>query len=1186
MIQNRKIFIAALTALTAPLFMSASGASAQGQCISATARQSVEECSEQIQPRQVRAGTRAPSSVGPDPNAQSEQQQTPGYIEDRMARARGDEGEFQARQRELVEQEVTLLRRLSRNTRSTDPRRPEILLRLASTLFEYQTALNTDVQNLMDPIFVACTEEPNPEQCQQLRRRQQATQEQLNEARRDTIRAYYQLMTDHPDYARMDEVLFSLAYGLDEINEHDQARQVYRRLIEEHPTSRFVPSAYLSFGEYFFEVGEMGNALQFYNKVIEFPPERNSVYGYALYKSAWAHYNNEDFQRSLRAFVQVIEFATSGEGNANLAAKARRELVMPYSHAGNPNQALRFFRRYAEDDEQALSMLERLAEQYYDTGRWDETISVYHALMNEQPESEHLCKWQSKITNATISKNQDREAHVRELGRLRDIQEAFVANENNPPAARNECKAETATVLLWQAVGLHREAVGVDEENPGTNDRATMEAAAAIYRLILDSYPDLDELEFPSISADDRPTRYRISYYSAELLWKMEDWERCGPAFDDVVTLNPQGEYTSDAAYAAVLCYNRLYQSQYQATEGETRSGGDGEGGEEEQSFEPRELTRTEAGMVRAFNRYLCFVEEADEVVTVKFRRARIYYIANHYEEAALAFRDIAMNHPDADNAEAAANLYLDSLNMLGTEVGNGNQACLTEMEQSITPLDERYCQGARADDHPDLCGVLQTLDCQLKRKRAETFEQNEEFLNAARMYRDLYVQCQSAEEHPEELLWNAALNLEAANLVGRAINVRKALVQRHGDTDLAKRSVYLIGANYQSLAAYERAAEYYERFARENPGMDGSDCSEEDRTAGLCANAVNALMNATLFQMGLGNTEQAIEDAELFAENYGRSRPRQTAQVNFSIGAIYERTENWERVIHYYRRFLTQFRRTAAPHQVIMANTAIGRAMWRTDEQSSAARYFRAAATAWRNNAARRILGFEDASQEERIQWVKQAIDGTCESLFYLAEYKFQEVQALRFPSYSGAATLERVNRWASGEFTQWVQRKLRAIQAAMTEYNKIIEVKVEIEGTGELDSPPWQIAAASRIGEMFDEFQQSFRSAPIPTMIDRDEELYGIYVTALDTQSEPFLREAVDKYQFCLTTATNVRWFNEWSRRCEEQLHRINPREYPTSAELRGDPAYVNRPASRPGIEELGGGADAEEDAAGGES
>jgi tetratricopeptide (TPR) repeat protein len=412
----------------------------------------------------------------------------------------------------------------------------------------------------------------------------------------------------------------------------------------------------------------------------------------------------------------------------------------------------------------------------------------------------------------------------------------------------------------------------------------------------------------------------------------MQDWERCGPAFDQVVTLDPRGEYTADAAYAAVLCYNNLYQAQYQGREGEVRAAAPEGSPEAAAAYAPRELTQLEAGMVRAFNRYLCFVTEADEVVMVKYRRARIYYEANHYQEAAVAFRDIAMNHPTAEQAEFAANLYLDSLNVLGTQSGSGNSACLTEMEGAIDPLARLYC-GTNAGEHQDLCPVLETIRCQLRRKQAELFERNHQYREAAGIYRDIYVQFENCGDK-DQLLWNAALNLEAANLVGLAIQARQNLIRLHPDSPLASKSVYLIGANYQSLAFYERAAEFYERFAREYPRMDGTACTDQERADNLCPSAPDALRNATLFRMGLGDTEQALANAELFSTNYGRSRPRETAQVHFSIGSIYERTEQRDHTIRYYRHFLRDFGRTASPHQIIQANTAIGRAMWQQDDQ------------------------------------------------------------------------------------------------------------------------------------------------------------------------------------------------------------------------------------------------------------
>ena len=141
-----------------------------------------------------------------------------------------------------------------------------------------------------------------------------------------------------------------------------------------------------------------------------------------------------------------------------------------------------------------------------------------------------------------------------------------------------------------------------------------------------------------------------------------------------------------------------------------------------------------------------------------------------------------------------------------------------------------------------------------------------------------------------DEMLYNAAINFEAAHLLGRAIQVRTVLIDRYPESQLSKKAVYLIGQNFQALAYYEQAAKYYEQFAKKFPGEDGTKCKADDKKAGICPNAIEGLEQATFFRIGLGDDQAAIADSDLFAKNYRRKLPRQTSQVFFSIGSIYER--------------------------------------------------------------------------------------------------------------------------------------------------------------------------------------------------------------------------------------------------------------------------------------------------------
>ena len=55
-------------------------------------------------------------------------------------------------------------------------------------------------------------------------------------------------------------------------------------------------------------------------------------------------------------------------------------------------------------------------------------------------------------------------------------------------------------------------------------------------------------------------------------------------------------------------------------------------------------MTDKQKGMVTAFNRYICYIKPAasdkagqEQLVEVKYARARTYFEAQHWEEAALA---------------------------------------------------------------------------------------------------------------------------------------------------------------------------------------------------------------------------------------------------------------------------------------------------------------------------------------------------------------------------------------------------------------------------------------------------------------------------------------------------------------------------------------------------------------------
>ena len=289
-----------------------------------------------------------------------------------------------------------------------------------------------------------------------------------------------------------------------------------------------------------------------------------------------------------------------------------------------------------------------------------------------------------------------------------------------------------------------------------------------------------------------------------------------------------------------------------------------------------------------------------------------------------------------------------------------------------------------------------------------------------------------------------------------------------------------------------------------------------------------------------------------------------------FSLGSIYERQNNWQRVFQHYRGWLRSYGRRALPHEVIRANVQMGRAQWELEERDDAKRYFEAAVREWTRNAGERIAGLDDVSDDDKQLFLARAKDATSEALFYLAEYEYAAFRMIRFPRFRGGRSLQRVQRWAERDFAGWLNEKREALVEAEAAYNRIAELEI----------PQWQIAGAARVGEMYRSFMDQIRGAPIPEEIENDDELYGIYVDALENAARPLNAQAMDKFEFCLTTATRVRWFNEFSQQCEQELNQLDRARYPMAAELRGEANYIQRQVARPGAVRLQTEQDAEEE------
>ncbi len=1098
---------------------------------------------------------------------------------------------LQARARALLVTEIQGLENLFRSTQKNSPDRVDLARRLAEDYIELESAAfkeKTQAEVDRDGL-----KKSNPRGASQKQQAANDAARIMNGARTNAEKYYGLIKSEYPNYSKLDEVLYYLAYEYEQANDNANARKVYLELIQKRPDSKYIPNAYLAFGELFFneaqgDPSKFDLAAQAYTEVIKFPPEKNKVYGYAWYKLGYVFWNQGKFEQALNAFKKTIDWGNAYSqqpGASKLADAARKDTIPVYALKGDPAQAYNYFHNISGDPAgqttKTFKMMDDLGINYLDTGHYPEAIALYRDLMVRDKNGDKHCLYQSHISEATLAmKSGNKDAIKTELDNQSKAYVEF-KSANHSADSKKECGNKTAALLAETAMAWHLEAVGSGGQR-GTGDQKTMSLAAYLYKKIVDNWTQADfaTYEFPRIVKEDWPNIYKIKYAMADLLYFQQRWAECGPAFDAVVADNPNAPEAAEAAYASVLCYQNIYEATHKGGEdkkgagnlpGQKKSEAD-KRAEEDAKLAPKPLTDNQKGMIQAFKRYICYIHPApgdakgqDQLVEVKYALARTYFEAQHWEEAATAFREIAVGYPDKDVGIYAAQLYLESVNVLGAHSQPPRPSCFDDMGADVPKFLELYCAGDKAKKNEEQCTTLGKIQCDIQRLKAQKLVElaDKGGANAISLYEQAgttyfelwrkYGEAPISQNAPpqcerlDEIVYNSARAFQAARLVAKAIKARMTLLNPQFKMDkgeLAKKAVYEIGGNYQAIAVYDQAADWFERYAKENPKGDKAD---------------QALSDAAVLRLGLGDEDAAIKDAAAFRAHYGASKPKETAAIAFAIGAHYAEKEDWAKAKSTLEGSMSVIDK-AAPDVYVQAHATLGRAYSKDKKLTPtlAAREYGKVRAAWANpsDAVAKIGsaygGEDDAAKAKRVG---KALNAVGEAYFYAAEEEKQRlVDPVKFPEYKGPGTKDDVMKHINTKVKDWLEKKGPVIDKVAAEYKKIVDLQP--------DAPPkWVIAAGSRVGLMWGDFVDDFRRAPIPEAWKKDAEIRGIYYDALDAKSEPIkVQKAKPALVTCLAYSVKFQYFDEFSRSCEVWLAKNYKAEYHVVDELRGAPTLAN--------------------------
>lgn len=526
------------------------------------------------------------------------------------------------------------------------------------------------------------------------------------------------------------------------------------------------------------------------------------------------------------------------------------------------------------------------------------------------------------------------------------------------------------------------------------------------------------------------------------------------------------------------------------------------------------------------------------------FAQARAALEAGELPKAAVLLRRVAVQGADAAVGVHAMQLYLDALNRLGTA---GAPACFDDLGRDVPSFIDLYCQ--EASRHVEARDVLVRVRMDLQRLRAETLVRDAErgapdpdaaYQAAGDLNLELWTHhgeaaClakQARCERMDEILYDAARAYQAARRPEEALSVRKRLLEPRYHLDggeLAQRTRYELGAHFQAIGAYDEAASWYEDFAGRSP---------------KAAKALEALEDAVMLRLALGQMQRAITDADLFSKQYGAKSPARTARVAFAVAMTHLEREDLRGARRHLEGSMRQIDAHAAIDLQIRAHAALGRTLELLGDTPAAAAEHEKVRALYRDPFAV-VQRLRDLDESTQLRALGALLTAVGESLFFAAEQKRRAAEQLRRPAYAGASDDAGITAYFGHTLPEWLKARRQALDEAEQAYGQILRLQPA--------SPPrWTVAAAARVAAMYAELSDEVRGAPAPKTGKSDEALQRRWRRAAETFGEPLLQRAKGANRSCVDLSAKYAYQDSTSQACADWLSRHFPDEYPRMDEL----------------------------------
>jgi len=670
-------------------------------------------------------------------------------------------------------------------------------------------------------------------------------------------------------------------------------------------------------------------------------------------------------------------------------------------------------------------------------------------------------------------------------------------------------------------------------------------------------------------------------------------YEKAGDQYQKVAAYDPKGKYFEDSAYNSIVAFEQIVRTEIQKAfdDSKTRQKKnvanikinkdtiDKDENLKEQ-YPRKDMPSIVQKFVDSCEIYIKSSTNEKYMVDVMYKAAIMYYVHNQFPEAATKFRVIIDKYPNNKLAVFSANLVLDSLNIEGdyaqlNEVARDffSRPSLIDKQGSLRKQFKDDLESLIEKSQSKLC-FIEAAKAKNAKTKAEKDQNNMIAGNCFVAYlREFYPYDGKKNvvkyEVPKDMkgkywsgtewkpikgaikgkgdiydraLYNSIFFFVEAGYIKNAVKMQHEFIEN----PMFEKSKYLeevffnLGTNYRAMAEYEKASEYYKKYA------------EKYKNGVYLKNALEFAMgyyiNVGNLNLGFKLREDYLKIKDISAEERDK--------LDFLVGYIYLDNGDEKKAEKAFQDYL---KNRAKDYKIPVLKKGKGKDKKETalgiDNENTfckgnadnivmaygelVALYKKQKREKEVKEIQEKLVLFRKIEKFEKPISQKESMGVLSEAVFAGTEEKFAEFRAKNLKCNAG---LSQKN------FDKCIKDKL----------NEKLEGLKELESTykgiiAELHDPFWSVASLTRIGLAYENMAKAFFQSTVPNyLMQVGIEVYEMYVEGLQQRSAQIEEKAIGFFVEAMNTARNYGVYNDYSKKAIEMLQQYRPTEYPQSMEL----------------------------------